>query len=118
LESLVNQFLPADLLAKEILTKKLIPKEFAAKAPASNDEERKTNSNWHINHEYHCGGYAKMPPYLTTFCENFNRAMPFNIEPVYSGKVFFALKDMLKKGTFKSGSKIIVLHTGGLQGAR
>jgi 1-aminocyclopropane-1-carboxylate deaminase len=113
LESLVNQFLAPALLAKEIMTK-----ELAAKAPASNDEERKTNSNWHINHEYHCGGYAKAPPYLKAFCENFNNAMPFKIEPVYSGKVFFALKDMLKKGTFKSGSKIIVLHTGGLQGAR
>lgn len=113
LESLVNQFLPADLVAKEILTK-----ELAAKAPASNEEENKANSNWHINHEYHCGGYAKAPPYLKAFCEHFNQTMPFNIEPVYSGKVFFALKDMLKQGTFKSGSKIIVLHTGGLQGAR
>ena len=123
LESLVNQFLPPAILTKkivtkEILTKELMTKELAAKAPASNEEGRKANSNWHINHEYHCGGYAKAPPYLKAFCENFNNAMPFDIEPVYSGKVFFALKDMLKKGTFKSGSKIIVLHTGGLQGAR
>ena len=113
LESLVNQFLAPALLANEIMTKELV-----AKASADIEEENKASCNWHINHEYHCGGYAKMPPYLTTFCENFNSAMPFNIEPVYSGKVFFALKDMLKKGTFKSGSKIIVLHTGGLQGAR
>lgn len=113
LESLVNQFLPP-----AILTKKIVTKELAAKAPAINVEENKANSNWHINHKYHCGGYAKAPPYLKAFCENFNNAMPFKVEPVYSGKVFFALKDMLKKGTFKSGSKIIVLHTGGLQGAR
>jgi len=123
LESLVNQFLPPAILTKkivtkELLTKELMTKELAAKAPAINVEENKANSNWHINHKYHCGGYAKVPPYLKAFCENFNNAMPFDIEPVYSGKVFFALKDMLKKGTFKSGSKIIVLHTGGLQGAR
>ncbi|WP_334064534.1 1-aminocyclopropane-1-carboxylate deaminase/D-cysteine desulfhydrase [Alteromonas genovensis] len=123
LESLVNQFLPPAILTKkivtkEILTKELMTKELAVKAPANNEEENKANSNWHINHDYHCGGYAKAPPYLKAFCENFNHAMPFKVEPVYSGKVFFALKDMLKKGTFKSGSKIIVLHTGGLQGAR
>lgn len=118
LESLVNQFLPPAILTKKIVTKELMTKELAAKAPAINVEENKANSNWHINHKYHCGGYAKAPPYLKAFCENFNNAMPFKVEPVYSGKVFFALKDMLKKGTFKSGSKIIVLHTGGLQGAR
>jgi 1-aminocyclopropane-1-carboxylate deaminase len=113
LESLVNQFLPPAFVAKESITRKL-----ATKMRVSNVKESKTINNWHINHDYHCGGYAKAPPYLKAFCEDFNNTMVFNIEPVYSGKVFFALKDMLKKGTFRKGSKIIVLHTGGLQGAR
>ena len=75
-------------------------------------------TNWHIDHNYHFGGYAKAPNELRTFCNDFNNTMEFQIEPVYSGKTFWALKDMLAKGKFEDGSRIIVLHTGGLQGAR
>ena len=75
-------------------------------------------SNWHIDHSYHFGGYAKAPNELRTFCNDFNHAFEFDIEPVYSGKAFWAVKDMLAKGKFEDGARIVVLHTGGLQGAR
>ena len=75
-------------------------------------------ANWHIEHHYHFGGYAKAPSELQTFCSDFNNTMDFEIEPVYSGKAFWAVKDMLAKGKFEDGSRIVVLHTGGLQGAR
>lgn len=90
LEELVEQFLPASL----------------------------GRSNWHIDHSYHFGGYAKAPNELRTFCNDFNNTFDFDIEPVYSGKAFWAVKDMLAKGIFEDGSRIVVLHTGGLQGAR
>lgn len=75
-------------------------------------------TNWHIDHNYHFGGYAKAPNELQMFCYDFNDSMGFDIEPVYSGKAFWAVKDMLAKGKFEDGSRIIILHTGGLQGAR
>ncbi|AXT39397.1 pyridoxal-phosphate dependent enzyme [Alteromonas sp. BL110] len=75
-------------------------------------------TNWHIEHRYHFGGYAKAPSELQTFCNDFNNTMDFEIEPVYSGKAFWAVKDMLAKGMFEDGSRIVILHTGGLQGAR
>lgn len=75
-------------------------------------------ANWTINHNYHCGGYAKVPATLATFCEEFNHTMPFNIEPVYSGKLFWALKNMLSEGVFEPGTRLVIVHTGGLQGAR
>ena len=75
-------------------------------------------TSWHIEHSYHFGGYAKAPSELQTFCNDFNNAFEFDIEPVYSGKAFWAVKDMLAKGMFEDGSRIVVLHTGGLQGAR
>ncbi|AUC89323.1 MAG: cysteine desulfhydrase [Alteromonas sp.] len=78
----------------------------------------KNNHNWHIEHEYHCGGYAKAPAYLTEFCHQFKSATGIAIEPVYSGKVFFALKKMLGQGAFVKGSTLVVVHTGGLQGSR
>lgn len=90
LEALVEQFLPASL----------------------------GRSNWHIDHNYHFGGYAKAPNELQTFCNDFKNTFDFDIEPVYSGKAFWAVKDMLAKGMFKDGSRIVILHTGGLQGAR
>jgi 1-aminocyclopropane-1-carboxylate deaminase len=76
------------------------------------------NKNWHINHEYHGGGYAKTTSELKAFCEDFFQQRDIPIEPVYSGKLFFALKDLIAKQVFPSGSRILALHTGGLQGAR
>lgn len=73
---------------------------------------------WHINHDYHFGGYAKSNQELTQFCQDFYQQTEIKIEPVYSGKLFFALRDLIDKGHFPQKSRILVLHTGGLQGAR
>lgn len=102
--------------------------QFLEPGPALNG---RTNSQFSINHDFHCGGYGKIPPYLKTFCENFNRTMPFEIEGVYSGKVFWALKHLLatlastnastnvgEKSPIKKGQTLIIVHTGGIQGAR
>ena len=75
-------------------------------------------SNWQINHHYHMGGYGKSNHELNTFCKTFGQQTAIAIEPVYSGKLLFALKDLVAKKAFPSGSKILVIHTGGLQGAR
>lgn len=74
--------------------------------------------NWQINHDYHFGGYAKSSNELKQFCRDFQQQTQINIEPVYSGKLFFALRNLIAKGYFPKGSRILALHTGGLQGAR
>lgn len=76
------------------------------------------NSSWTIAHQYHHGGYAKTSAPLLSFCQTFENDTQIPVEPVYSGKLFFALKDMIGKGMFAAGQTIIALHTGGLQGAR
>lgn len=73
---------------------------------------------WHIEHGYHQGGYAKTSAELATLCHCLSTHYDLSVEPVYSGKVFLSLKDMLAKNVFKPGSRILVIHTGGLQGAR
>jgi 1-aminocyclopropane-1-carboxylate deaminase len=78
----------------------------------------KDQDNWQINHEYHMGGYAKTNSELMAFCEDFAVQTDIQIEPVYSGKLMFALKELIAKQVFPAGSKILALHTGGLQGAR
>lgn len=71
-----------------------------------------------IIHDYHCGGYAKVPEYLQNFCCQFTPETQVPVEPVYSGKLFYALTQLANKGYFPSGSRVLALHTGGLQGAR
>jgi 1-aminocyclopropane-1-carboxylate deaminase len=77
-----------------------------------------TAEKWRILHEYHFGGYGKRPPELIQWCETFSQHHDIPLEPVYSGKVFYALWQQILTDKFAPGSKILVLHTGGLQGAR
>ena len=71
-----------------------------------------------LDHNYHFGGYAKINIELAEFVTAFNRNNSFAIEPVYTGKAFFAVWDKIRSGQIQSGSKVVLLHTGGMQGAR
>ncbi len=77
-----------------------------------------SNHHWQIEHDYHFGGYAKADSKLKQFCTDFTQQTQIPIEPVYSGKMFFALSQLISQQQFAQGSKILALHTGGLQGAR
>jgi 1-aminocyclopropane-1-carboxylate deaminase len=71
--------------------------------------------NYEIFWEEHHGGYAKKTPELINFISKFNSEHDFKIEPIYSGKMFFAF-DKLIKTTIKPNSTVVLIHTGGLQG--
>jgi 1-aminocyclopropane-1-carboxylate deaminase len=71
-----------------------------------------------LDHNYHFGGYAKITTELAEFVTTFNRLNSYAIEPVYTGKAFFAVWDKVRRGDIQPGSKIVLLHTGGMQGAR
>jgi 1-aminocyclopropane-1-carboxylate deaminase/D-cysteine desulfhydrase-like pyridoxal-dependent ACC family enzyme len=73
-------------------------------------------TNFNINFDYHFGGYAKVNPELIAFIKDFKLKYKIQLEPVYTGKMFYGLFDMIKKDRFPGGSKIVALHTGGLQG--
>ncbi|MBU3021467.1 pyridoxal-phosphate dependent enzyme [Aestuariibacter sp. A3R04] len=75
-------------------------------------------NNWYINHDYQCGGYAKTNTALQNLCDEMTNEYHVPVEPVYSGKVFLALKTLLARGHFARNSRILVIHTGGLQGLR
>lgn len=72
--------------------------------------------NWEVITDYHVGGYAKHTPELLTFIKNFEGEFSIPLEHVYTGKLFFGLFDLIQKEYFTKGSRILVLHTGGLQG--
>ena len=78
----------------------------------------RSSPNWRINLDYHFGGFAKSNAELMTFIADFEFKTGIPLEPVYTGKMMYALYDLLSKNAFKSGQRIIALHTGGLQGNR
>jgi 1-aminocyclopropane-1-carboxylate deaminase len=78
----------------------------------------KPYTNWRINQHYHCGGFAKTTHELIEFIRTFELTQQTPLEPVYTGKMFYGLYDMITKGCFEPGQRIIAVHTGGLQGRR
>ena len=69
-----------------------------------------------IFNEYHFGGYAKCTEELITFMNSFYEEEKIPTDFVYTAKMMYAVTDKLKNDYFQSGSNILCLHTGGLQG--
>jgi len=74
--------------------------------------------NWDINLDYHFGGYARINSVLLDFVKRFTSSIKIPIEPIYTGKMLFGIYDLAVKGYFTEGSRIIAVHTGGLQGLK
>ena len=73
-------------------------------------------SEFEFHNQYHFGGYAKTQPELINFLKDFASHTAILLDPVYTGKMMFAIFDLIKKDHFKPGSKILAVHTGGLFG--
>jgi len=74
------------------------------------------NDNWIVNTDYNFGGYAKVSEELIIFINKFKKETNIPLDPVYTGKMLFGIVDLIRKDYFKKGTKILVIHTGGLQG--
>jgi len=72
--------------------------------------------SWQVNTSYHFGGYAKTGQALWDFMARFKKDFDIELDAVYTGKMFYGLFDLIKKGHFKPGTRIVAIHTGGLQG--
>ena len=66
--------------------------------------------------DYHFGGYGKIKPELITFINKFKSNHNIPLDPIYTGKMMFGIFDLIEKGFFPKNSKVLVVHTGGLQG--
>ena len=76
----------------------------------------KTNCN--INDAYHFGGYGKVNDELIQFLNSFYSQTFIPLDPVYTGKMVFGVLDLIQKEYFPPNSKILMIHTGGLQGIK
>ncbi|MES2410052.1 MAG: pyridoxal-phosphate dependent enzyme [Bacteroidota bacterium] len=75
-----------------------------------------SESNWDLITEYHFGGYAKVSEELILFINEFYQNHKIPLDPIYTGKMMFGILDLINKNYFPENSKILVIHTGGLQG--
>jgi 1-aminocyclopropane-1-carboxylate deaminase len=76
----------------------------------------KSHNQWRLLTNFHRGGYAKFSPEDITRIIEFSQTTGIYFEPVYSGKMVLAFLDLLEQGYFIKGERIVLLHTGGMQG--
>ncbi|WP_037316730.1 1-aminocyclopropane-1-carboxylate deaminase/D-cysteine desulfhydrase [Salegentibacter sp. Hel_I_6] len=90
----------------------------ALKGDFLSKEIRKFSSknNWDLILNYHFSGYAKVNAQLINFINTFKKKYEIQLDPIYTGKLLFGIFDLIESGYFPSGSKILAIHTGGLQG--
>jgi len=69
-----------------------------------------------VLHDYHFGGYARHQPELIAFMNEWYRQTSIPSDFVYTGKLFFAIHDLIQQNFFLPGSRILIIHSGGLQG--
>lgn len=75
-----------------------------------------TNTNWKLICDYHFGGYANVNQTLISFMNEFYIDYQIPLDPIYTSKMVFGVLDLIEKKYFPENSKILMIHTGGLQG--
>lgn len=81
-------------------------------------EEHQVNSKakWEMIIQYHFGGYAKINTDLVDFVNQFKKEFDIQLDLIYNGKMLYGLFDRIRNNYFEKGSKILAIHTGGVQG--
>lgn len=78
--------------------------------------ESSAHCHWEVEHRAHLGGYAKHTSALIDFIRDFHHKYQLWLDPVYTGKLFFRFFQKIEKDAYPPGSRIVLIHTGGLQG--
>ena len=74
------------------------------------------NDNWELITDYHFGGYGKVTAELINFINKFTAENLILLDPIYTSKMVFGVLDLIKNNYFPKNSKILLIHSGGLQG--
>jgi len=92
----------------------------ALKGNFLNMEIKKMTSkkNWKLINDYHFGGYGKIHQDEINFINQFTKNHAIPLDPIYTGKMMYGIFDMIRKGMFSKNTRILAIHTGGLQGIK
>lgn len=85
---------------------------------SSEEGKSKRENQFELIEDYHFGGFAKLKPKndLIQFVNDFYSHYNIPLDLIYNGKMMFGIFDRIKKGVYPSGTKIVAIHCGGLQG--
>ena len=72
--------------------------------------------HWQLVNDFHFGGYGKVTRDLIEFINGFRGATGVALDPVYTGKMIFGILEGVRRNDYPDGSRILAIHTGGLQG--
>lgn len=75
-----------------------------------------SKGKWEVLSQYHFGGYAKWTDELIDFIHWFWSEFRIPLDPIYTGKMAYAFFDLVRKNHFPESARILLIHTGGLQG--
>lgn len=71
-----------------------------------------------LNQEFHFGGFAKQSPVLLSFMNDFKQDHGVELDFIYTAKMMLGIFELIQNGFFPKGSKLLAVHSGGLQGNR
>lgn len=80
------------------------------------DTANEYRSQFQLKPEYAMGGFGKTNDELISFMRDFYEQTNVKLDPLYTAKMMFGLIDLIKKGRFVPGHRILAIHTGGHQG--
>lgn len=73
-------------------------------------------NNYQLVTDYHFGGYSKLNDQLIQFMKIFYEKTSIKLDQVYTAKMMYGLIDLIKSGEIQAKSKVLAVHTGGIQG--
>jgi 1-aminocyclopropane-1-carboxylate deaminase len=85
-------------------------------SPADYFHTNAFRKNWILESGYHFGGYAKVNEELINFSKSFLKEYGIELDYVYTSKMMYGIFDMIRKDYFPKGTKLVAVHSGGLQG--
>jgi len=73
-------------------------------------------TNFDVLSEDKFGGYGRFNQELIQFILEFNQQFAILLDPIYTAKLFYSVWDMIKNEQIARGTRLLIIHTGGLQG--
>ncbi|MDT3718070.1 pyridoxal-phosphate dependent enzyme [Pseudomonas oryzihabitans] len=76
-----------------------------------------TTTNWRLVNACR-GGFGRIDAELARAMADFEVQTGIALDPLYTGKLWLALRDEIQRGAVAPDSRLVLVHSGGLQGRR